>query len=94
VISGDKNFNRMRQIGKPSVKRRNLLKISNRRRIARVNQNIAVGNGDLLIAIMRVGQANDFHKFKKMIITVIKAFAKSRFSVNNPRCSMARKKTI
>jgi hypothetical protein len=30
-----------------------------------VNQNIAVGNGDLLIAIMRVGKANDFHKFNK-----------------------------
>jgi hypothetical protein len=63
VISGNENLDFVRQICKPPVKICNFIKRSVNRRVARVNQNIAVGNFDLFVAIMRVGKTYYFHRF-------------------------------
>ena len=60
VISGDKNFVPMRKRGKPLIERDDFFDGSASRRVARVNQNVAVGNGNLRVEIVCVGKTNDF----------------------------------
>ena len=60
VISGDKNLYIVWQICEPIIKRLDFGNASTNGGIARVNQNIAIGNDDFLVAIVRVGKTNYF----------------------------------
>jgi hypothetical protein len=55
VISGYEDFKRMLKIDEPFVKQNYLINRSTNCRITRMNQYIAVWNGDLFVAIMRIG---------------------------------------